>query len=53
MKSFVVTLVHTEEIEVTADSENEALHKAYRMADANCHWDEHYVEELDEDEQSI
>lgn len=50
MKNFVVTLTHTEVIEVVADNSNEALHKAYSLADANCFWDETYVDECDDEE---
>ena len=50
MKNFVVTLTHTEIIEVIANSSDEALHKAYNLADADCFWDETYIEECDDEE---
>ena len=47
MKYYKVTLSHTEVIEVDADNENDALHKAYSMAEANCVWDECDIEEFE------
>ena len=35
-KTYIVTLTHTEVIEVNAENESDALHKAYKMADAQC-----------------
>jgi len=49
-KKYVVTLTHTEIIEVDAENETDAAHKAYRMADAQCVWDEVDIEETDEND---
>lgn len=51
MSRFVVTLSHNEVIEVEADNENEAVHKAYEQAEVDCFWDESDVEEIEEDEE--
>lgn len=48
MAQYVVMLSHNEIIEVEADNENEAIHKAYSMAEVNCVWDEVNVEETEE-----
>lgn len=50
MKNYIVTLTHNDVIKVIADNSNEALHKAYSLAETNCFWDETYVEECDEEE---
>ena len=51
MSRYVVTLSHNEVIEVEADNENEAVHKAYKQAEANCFWHEVDVEEIEEEEE--
>ena len=52
MARYIVMLTHNEEIEVEANSESDALHKAYSMAEANCFWDEINIEEVEEEEEN-
>ena len=51
MARYIVMLTHNEEIEVEADSENDALHKAYNMTEADCFWDEINIEEVKDEEE--
>lgn len=50
--NYIVTLTHTRNYEIEADSESEAISKAYNMARNNpvVYWDDVEVEEIDEEE---
>lgn len=50
MKEYIVTLSHNEVINIEANTENEAIHKAYNLADYQGVWDEVEIEEIEDED---
>lgn len=46
MKTYTVTLTHTEVITVEAENEEDALEKAYSEAEYECYWNEFEINNL-------